>query len=125
MSTRRALILSELGVLPRIGSELEAMGWEVHEASNQRRAVKAARQLLPDLVVAEYIFTPDFRDRVSNLDTLCGQMQVHHPDYRLVIVHEQEDEASLVRFRANYPVHAALAYPVDRQALLEAIAALD
>lgn len=122
--SRSALILSEIGAVPSISAELEALGLEVHQATNQRKAVKAARQLLPDLVVAEYIFTPDFRDRISNLDTLCGQLAVHKPDYRLVIVHEPEDEASLERFRGNYEVHAALPYPVDRAELLSRIGAI-
>jgi DNA-binding NarL/FixJ family response regulator len=119
----RLLSIVEMGGYPDPSPLYREAGFEVLEASNQRKALKLFAAQHPDVIVAEFIYTPDFRDRVCNLDTLCSQIKVAKPETRLIVLYEPEDAASLARFQENFRPFAAIAHPVNRAALLEAVRA--
>lgn len=119
MSNQPTLLsIVEMGGYPNMRPRYEQAGFRVIEATNQRKALKLLASEKPDVIVAEFIYTPDFRDRVSNLDTLCSQIKVVKPDLRLIVLYEHEDAASLERFRANFEPFAVLAHPFDPDQLV-------
>jgi DNA-binding NarL/FixJ family response regulator len=110
-----------MGGYPNLRPRYEQAGFRVIEATNQRKALKLLAAEKPDVIVAEFIYTPDFRDRVCNLDTLCSQIRMVKPDLRLIVLYEIEDAASLERFRANFEPFAAFPHPFDPEQLLAAV----
>ncbi|MGB0712881.1 MAG: hypothetical protein ACPGUC_04910 [Gammaproteobacteria bacterium] len=120
------LTITEQGGYPDLTDRYEAMGLEVMKATHQRKALKLIKSASPDIVLAEFIYTPDFRDRIGNLDTLAGQLRVHHPHARLIVLYEPEDRASLDRFKAIHSVYAELPHPVAAEQLTDTVrAAID
>ncbi|MGB0722463.1 MAG: hypothetical protein ACPGU7_08710 [Gammaproteobacteria bacterium] len=117
------LTIVEQGGYPDLTDRYRSMGLEVIKATHQRKALKLIKAHPPDIVLAEFIYTPDFRDRIGNLDTLAGQLRAHYPDTRLIVLYEPEDRASLKRFRAIHPVFTELAHPASGEQLIDAVQA--
>ena len=118
----KLLSIVEVGGYPDLTPRYEALGFKVFGAKTQRKALQCFKAERPEVIVAEFIFTPDFRDRISNLDTLATQIQAHRPDAHLILLYEPEDQASLERFRARIEPTACFPHPVEIEALLQAVA---
>lgn len=111
------LIIDELGSIGDISAQAQTIGFQTTFASTQRKALKLLKTRCPAVILAEFIFTPDFRDRICNLDTLSSQLPLSAPDARLIIQHEPEDIASVERFAANQALFARLSHPIAPQQL--------
>jgi DNA-binding NtrC family response regulator len=115
--TPRLLGIIELGGYPNFSPLYKRLGFEVELVSSQRKAQAALKQRLPDVIVAEYNFQSDFRDRSSNLETLMARLQ-KHPEVRVICIHQPEHQAKLDTLRGRFPVFAALPLPVT-EAVME------
>ena len=74
----------------------------------------------PVIVVAEYNFQSDFRDRTSNLETLMARLQ-RHPEVRVICIYQPEHQPKLDLLRARFPVFAALPLPLSEGAMEAAL----
>jgi len=83
-----------------------------------RKALGLLKKLSPDVIVAEFNFQSDFRDRTSSLESLLAVVQ-RSPKTRVIVFYEKDHAHQLTRLTNQYPIHATLAYPIDAQ-LLEA-----
>ncbi len=113
---KRLLALVEFlahGKLARLYREL---GFEVTTEWQVRKAVMLARKLEPAVVVADFYFQADFRDRLSNLESLLA---VTHtlPHTRVLVLYEPKSQAALDEVKSRLRVDAALTVPVDETAL--------
>ena len=71
------LAIVELGGYPNLIPLYRKLGFSVEVVNSQRKARGLLKKSLPDVIVAEYIFQSDFRDRTSNLETLMAVLQRH------------------------------------------------
>ena len=117
---KRLLAIVELGGYPNLLPLYERLGYAAEVVGSQRKARAALKRQVPDVVVAEYNYQTDFRDRSSNLETLTAILQ-RHPEVRLIVFYLPEHAAALARFRERFPVHAAIAYPVEVEAVEQAL----
>ena len=125
MSSNKPVLLSiiELGGYPDFTPLYEAQGYAVMKTDSVRKAVKLIRQHKPAVIVAEFNFQSDFRDRSSSLETiLSGSQGV--ADTRMIVFYEKEYESQYQRFLQNYEVAESLVFPVDEQQLIAALQAL-
>jgi DNA-binding NarL/FixJ family response regulator len=124
MAAQRPLLLAiiELGGYPNFASLYERLGFEVVALASQRKARSFMKERLPAVIVAEYNFQSDFRDRSSNLETLMAVLQ-RHPEVKVVVFYQQEYAAKFEGLRSRFAVHAALTYPIDAARLEEALRA--
>ena len=122
------LAIVELGGYPNLLPTYQRLGFSVEVVNSQRKARGLLKRQVPDVIVAEYIFQSDFRDRTSNLETLMAVLQ-RHPQVRLVVFYLPEQAAKLATLEARFPIFAKLAFPItaDRvEAVLQrAITATD
>lgn len=112
------LAIIELGGYPNFVPLYKRLGFEAELVSSQRKAQAALKRRVPDVIVAEYNFQSDFRDRTSNLETLMARLQ-KHPEVRVICIYQPEYQHKLDTLRARFPVFAALALPVG-EATMEA-----
>ena len=61
------------------------------------------KSLQPDVVVAEFNFQSDFRDRTSSLESLLAVVQ-RNPQTRVIVFYEKEYEHQFDKLRAAFPV---------------------
>lgn len=117
MPTTRALLsIVELGGYPSFTPLYEKAGYAVTTATSIRKAIGALKGMQPDVVVAEFNYQSDFRDRTSSLESLLAVLQ-RHPRTRVIVFYEKEHAHQLARLTARFPIHAALSYPIAPEAL--------
>lgn len=120
------LAITELGGYPDFTSLYNQLGYEVVKTDSVRKAVKLIRQHKPAVIVAEFNFQSDFRDRTSSLETVLSSAQ-GVSDSKMIVFYEQEFQHQYARFLERFTVFSSLPFPVDekdlqcalRQALLE------
>ena len=117
---RQLLSIIEMGGYPNFGPFYQGMGFDVTVLNSQRKARNYLKKQVPDVIVCEYNFQTDFRDRTSNLETLLAILQ-KLPQVRLVVFYMPEHESQFNQVRQRFGIHAGIAFPVDEQALREAL----
>lgn len=121
---RLLLSIIELGGYPDFKPVYRKAGYEVESVASVRKALTLLKKLSPDVIVAEFNFQSDFRDRTSSLESLLAVVQ-RSPKTKVIVFYEKDHAHQLARLTANFPIHEALSFPVDaaklEQSLLRAI----
>ncbi|MGA9032855.1 MAG: hypothetical protein WB402_10095 [Sulfuricaulis sp.] len=119
-NSSKHLLLSiiELGGYPDFKPLYQQAGYAVESVTSVRKALGLLKKIHPDVIVAEFNFQSDFRDRTSSLESLLAVVQ-RFPKTKVIVFYENEHAHQLARLQAQFPIHAALAYPIDTH-LLEA-----
>ena len=81
---KRLLSIIELGGYPNFTPLYESLGYEVVVATRLRKALGFLKKRQPDVIVAEFNFQSDFRDRTSSLESLLAAVQ-RFPDMRVIV----------------------------------------
>jgi hypothetical protein len=105
------LSIIELGGYPNFRPVYESLGYEVIVETRMRKAIAGIRRRCPDVIVAEYNFQSDFRDRTSSLESLLAVVQ-RLPGTRVIVFYEEEFSSPFNKLRDRLPVHHALRFPV-------------
>ena len=111
---RRLLAIFEMGGYPNLLPLYRSMGYQVDVVTSQRRALSYLKKTVPDIIVAEFIFQSDFRDRTSNLETLMAVLQ-RHPQVKLVVFYFPEHADKVARLESRFSIASAIAFPVDEE----------
>jgi DNA-binding NtrC family response regulator len=119
-SKHTLLSIIELGGYPNFTSVYERTGYRVETASSVRKAITLLKNIQPSVIVAEFNFQSDFRDRTSSLESLLAVVQ-RMPDTKVIVFYEQEHAHQLAKLQAHFSFHEALAYPIDPQKLEESL----
>lgn len=110
-SAPHLLAIIELGGYPNFTPLYRRLAFDTEVISSQRKAQAALKRRLPDLIVAEYNFQSDFRDRTSNLETLMARLQ-RHPQVRVIAIYQPEHRHKLDSLLERFPLFATLPLPV-------------
>ena len=108
----RLLAIIELGGYPNLAPLYKRLGFDTEIVNSQRKAQAALKKRIPDVIVAEYNFQSDFRDRTSNLETLMARLQ-KHPQVKVVVFYQREYQHKFDNLLARFPVFEAIPFPVD------------
>lgn len=114
------LSVVELGGYPDFTPVYESFGYQVVKAESVRKAIKLIRQHKPQVMVAEFNFQSDFRDRTSSLETLVSSAQ-GVTDVSMVVFYEKESEPHYQRFLQSFTVTSSLTFPIDMDELKAAL----
>lgn len=117
---KRLLAIIELGGYPNLIPLYQEMGFSVDVMNSQRKARSYLKKTVPDVVVAEYNFQSDFRDRTSNLETLMAVLQ-KHPQVKVIVFYMQEQTHKFEQFRQQHAIHQAVVYPVTQEKVRQAL----
>ena len=114
------LSITELGGYPDFTSLYESLGYQVEKTDSVRKAVKLIRSKKPSVMVVEFNFQSDFRDRTSSLETLLSSTQ-GVTDASMIVFYEKEFEPQYQRFLQTFSVAASLTFPVEEAELRSAL----
>lgn len=112
----RLLAIIELGGYPNLMPLYQSMGFDVDVANSQRKARTYLKTTIPDVIVAEYNFQSDFRDRSSNLESLMAVLQ-RLPAVRLIVFYPEQHAMRLAALADRFGIFASLALPLDTEQL--------
>jgi hypothetical protein len=114
------LAVIELGGYPDFTSLYESLGFKVHREASVRNAMRKLKQLQPTVIVAEFNFQSDFRDRTSSLESLMSVVQ-RLPSCHVIVFYEQEFAHQLQRLTSQHPVYASLTFPIEESRLKQVL----
>ncbi len=114
------LAIVELGGYPNFTALYRRLGFDVQFVNSQRKAQAVLKKQLPRVIVTEYNFQSDFRDRSSNLETLMARLQ-GHPEVQLLVFYQREHQVKFDLLRERFPIAEALLFPVDEEAMEAAL----
>ncbi|MGD2117759.1 MAG: hypothetical protein PVG66_05325 [Chromatiales bacterium] len=114
------LSIIELGGYPNFTPLYQSLGFQVTVLNSQRKARNHLKKHRPDVIVCEYNFQTDFRDRTSNLETLLAILQ-KMPQVKLIVFYMPEHEEKFNQVRQRFGIHTGIAFPIREQALHEAL----
>jgi hypothetical protein len=120
-AARKLLAIVELGGYPDFRPLYERLGYTPVVVASVRKALTQIKEAVPNAIVAEFNFQSDFRDRTSSLESLLAVVS-RHPATRVIVFYDREYAHQLQRLTTRFPVHAALAYPIEPAALEAALA---
>jgi hypothetical protein len=111
MSAPSLLAVVEFLAHNRLRELYAELGYQAHGEFSVRRALAWLRKNRPAVVVADFYFQPDFRDRISNLESLLAALQ-GRPGVKVLVFHDPDHLAALDKLRQRFRIDAALPTPV-------------
>ena len=128
-SDKKLLAIVELGGYPNFKGLYESCGYQVTIAHAMRKAMAIVRKEKPDVIIAEFNYQSDFRDRTSTLESLLATVerlqQSHSQTIKVIVFYEMEYQHQLEKLQAMFDNFEALSYPIQEQKLKECIAQSD
>jgi hypothetical protein len=94
----------------------QELGYAVVTEWSERRAISLVRKNPPAVIVADFYHQSDFRDRLSNLESLLAAVQ-SAPTTRILVFYEPAHQAVLDKVSARLRVDAAFTLPVQEDRL--------
>ena len=117
---KQLLAVIELGGYPNFAPLYESLGYEVTLANSVRNAIRTIKKIKPQVVVAEFNFQSDFRDRTSSLESLLSTVQ-RLDECEVIVFYETEYAHQLEKLTAQYPINTLLPFPVQEGDLKNAL----
>ena len=110
--TPSLLAILELGGYPNLIPVYRRLGFAAEVVTSQRKALAYLKKRLPDVIVAEYNFQSDFRDRTSNLETLMARLQ-RNPEVKVIVFFQKEHQPKLDNLLSRFPLFETIPVPVE------------
>ena len=114
------LAVSEIGGYPNFTELYQSLGFEVITETSMRKVLKFLKRQSPDVIVAEFNYQSDFRDRTSSLESMMSVVQ-RYDGIKVILFYDKEHKSQLARLEARYSIAAKLNFPIEEKALRNAI----
>jgi len=121
-ANKKLLTLVEFIAHSKLPNLYKQLGFDVTTEWQARKAVSLVRKLKPEVIVADFYFQADFRDRLSNLESVLATAQPL-ADTKILVLYEPQSQAALDKVRARMRIDAALAVPVKEEDLKAVLSA--
>jgi DNA-binding NtrC family response regulator len=125
MEDRELLALVELGGYPNFIPLYQRNGYRVEMVNSVRKAQAWLKKHRPQVVVAEFYADPQFRDRLSNLESLLATLQRYSCEAQVIVFLDHHYLEHLERVSARYRVDAVFTFPIDEAALSNTLKAME
>ena len=115
------LSIVELGGYPDFTPLYQRHGFRVEKVHQMRKAMSLLKKQRPGVIVAEFNFQSDFRDRTSSLESMLSTVQRLQLDAHVIVFYEKEYAPQFQRLHATYPDIVALPFPIEEEVLEQAL----
>ncbi len=124
MTTSKKKLLAVVEFLSHTGLKpvYERLGYQVLSEYSVRKAISLIRKEKPEVVAADFFYEPNFRDRVSNLESLLATLQGGAP-VKILVYYDPAHAHALDKVRQRFRIDAALPLPVLEADLEQLLAA--
>lgn len=113
---KKLLVVTEFLAHAKLPKLYQQFGFDVTNEWQVRKAISLLRKIKPDVVVADFYHQADFRDRLSNLESLLATAQPM-AETKILVLYEPENQAVLDKVRARMRIDAVLVMPVKEEEL--------
>jgi len=123
---KKLLAIVEQGGYPNFKPLYESCGYMVWMEHAMRKAMGVVRKEKPDIIVAEFNYQSNFRDRTSSLESLLATVermqQTDAKNIRVIVFYEKEYQHQLQKLQAMFKNFVAIAYPIKQDELKQHLA---
>ena len=119
MNAPKLLALVELGGYPNFVPLYKRHGYQVEMVNSVRKAQAWLKKHQPRVVVAEFYVDPQFRDRLSNLESLLATLQRYASQARVIVFIDHHYLDRLEGVKQRYSIFDALEFPIQEERLDE------
>lgn len=123
MSKPIILSIIELGGYPNFIPVYKKVGYDVEVVRSVRKALSFIKKSIPDIIVTEFNFQSDFRDRTSSLETLMAVVQQKAPDTRVIVFYEKEYLHQFEKLRQRFTFYKEILFPINEDTLIATLEA--
>ena len=117
MSEKILLSIIEVGGYQNLDPIYQAAGYQVETVRQMRKAMTLVKKLCPSVIVTEFNFQSDFRDRTSSAESLLATVQGLQIGSKVIVLYEKEFSPQFERLKTAYPWISALSFPIDEEQL--------
>lgn len=100
----------------------QQLGYDVLIEYSERKAISLIKKTPPDVIVADFFHQADFRDRLSNLESLLASAQ-RTPTTRILVFYDPAHQAMLDKVRQRMRIDVAMTIPVNETELVSTLTA--
>ena len=94
----------------------QQLGFDVVIEYSERKAISLIKKTPPAVIVADFFHQSDFRDRLSNLESLLASAQ-RTPTTRILVFYDPAHQAMLDKVRQRMRIDVAMTIPVNETEL--------
>ena len=94
-----------------------SMGFVVDFEDSQRKAVQLAKKNQYQVLVAEFSYNPEFRDRVSNIESLLATLESHSPEVKIIVLYDEINQIQLNQLKQRYRMDHVLTFPINEKTI--------
>lgn len=123
MSEKLLLSITEIGGYPDFTPLYERLGYTVRRETTMRKVLQFLKKQRPAVIVAEFNFQSDFRDRTSSLESMMAVLQ-RMPGIQTIVFYDREYAHQLARLEERFVFAATLAFPLDENHLEKVLRSL-
>jgi len=116
VTTKKLLAVIEFIEHAQYPAIYKELGYDVTTEWQVRKAVSLVRKIKPEVIVADFYFQSDFRDRLSNLESLLAATQLLK-EFRVLVFYEPHNEPVLEKVRQRMRIDVALPMPASDEAI--------
>lgn len=120
MTEKLLLSIIEIGGYPDFTEIYRQYGYTVHRETNMRKALKFIKIHQPHVIVAEFNFQSDFRDRTSKLESMMAIVQ-RLPRTQVIVLYDEENRPQLAQLEHHNQFAAKLTFPVENSVMCTTI----
>lgn len=110
------LSILELGGYPDFSKLYQSLGYEVVVMASMRKAIKFIKNNRVNVIIAEFNFQSDFRDRTSQLESLMASI-AQMPEVEVIVFYDKEQSLQFKRVTDRFDFLATLSYPIEQTEL--------
>lgn len=107
------LSIVEIGGYPDFSNLYKKHGYMLLTANTLRQGLKIIKKEKPNIVVAEFNYSPTYGSRISNFESLFATIQKENPQCKIIALVEKEHEDKLKQLENRVALAAKLVFPVD------------
>lgn len=93
------------------------IGYRVDFVESQRKAIQLAKKNQYMAVVAEFNYNPEFRDRVSNIESLLATLESHSVDPNIIILYDKINIMQFEQLKKRFRINHSLNFPINKKEL--------
>ena len=94
----------------------QQLGFDVVIEYTERKAISLIKKTSPAVIVADFFHQANFRDRLSNLESLLASAQ-RTPTTRILVFYDPAHQAMLDKVRQRMRIDVAMTIPVNETEL--------
>jgi hypothetical protein len=124
ISAPSLLSIKETPFHPDFSATYSSLGITETTTTSMRKALVEIKQQPFDFIVCEFMYRygSDYAGcTTSNLDVLLTSLQKYSPDARVIALVDKTEQQYIAKLTEHFPLHAALVYPVSREAMQQAL----